>query len=265
MFVPPFRGVTKTLTETNAVEAENLGPKYLKINPNGTVPTLTAPHLSEPLLDTRPILECLDQSRPSVNGPDLTPAGAQDKAAANALIELVHSSDLETGLLLYGCLDNTDINRMKSSPLFAYLAGRQMALKKYLAADPMNAFYTAKLKENSALHDLFIDPPMADRDAYFKDTAAGFKTFAVGLQTLEHHIRLPYAIGDHVTVADLHVAPWLSHSLWALGTTDRSDFSKLEGRIQQVVPDFKVGPNIRQWWTNFGKRDSFQKVFPVLH
>ena len=260
-----FHERNKTLTETDAVKAENFDPGFLKINPNGTVPTLTAPYLNEPLLDTRPILEFLDRSRPSVNGPDLIPAGGQDKAAADALIELVHSSDLETGLLLYGCLNNVEIDRIKSSPLFAYLAARQIALEKYVSADPTNAFYSAKYKDNSKLHNIFTNAPMADRDAYFKDTAAGYKTFATGLEMLERQIRLPYAIGDHVTVADLHVVPWLSHSLWALGTTDRSDFSKLEGRIQQTVPDFELGPNIRQWWTNFGKRDSFQSVFKVLH
>jgi len=68
--------------------------------------------------------------------------------------------------------------------------------------------------------------------------------FAAGLNMLERQILLPYAVGDHVTLADLHIAPWLSHTLYALGTTDPSDFSKLEGRIQQVVPNFKLGPKI---------------------
>ena len=229
------------------------------------MPTLTAPHLSEPLIDTRPILEFLDQSRPSVKGPNLTPTGAQDKATANALIELVHSSDLETGLLLFGCLNDAEIDRLKSSPLFTYLNTRQTFLKNYLSADSTNAFYGAKSKENGTLHSLFTNAPNEDREAFFKDTAAGYVNFAAGLDMLERQIRLPYAIGDQVTVADLHIVPWLSHGLWALGTTDRTDFSKFEGRIQQTVPDFKLGPKIQEWWSNFSKRDSFQEVFKVLH
>lgn len=252
-------------TQTNEVKAENFNPEYLKENPNGTVPTLTASHLNKPLVDTRQILEFLDVSRPSVNGPDLTPAGTQDKPAANALIELVHSSDLETSLVLYGCLDNSEIDRVKASPLYAYLAARQTALQKYHSADLANAYYGAKLKENGTLYSLFTDAPSADRDAFFEDTAAKYKKFAAGLNMLERQICLPYATGDHVTLADLHIIPWLSHTLWALGTIDRSDFSKLEGGIQQTVPDFKIGPKIREWWNNFGKRDSFQEVFKVLH
>lgn len=261
----PSARVKDMFTQTNPVKAENLDPKYLKQNRNGTVPTLTASHLSEPLVDTRQILEFLDVSRPSVDGPDLTPAGTQEKAAANALIELVHSSDLDTSLILYGCLDNSEVDRVKASPLYAYLAARQTALKKYHSADPANAFHGAKLEENGTLYSIFTDASSADRDAFFKDTAARFKKFAAGLDELERHIRLPYATGDHVTLADLHIVPWLSHTLWALGTTDHSDFSKLEGRIQQTVPDFKTGPKLREWWDNFGKRDSFQEVFKELH
>lgn len=151
----------------------SLTPSISKTNPNGTVPTMTAPCLSEPLLGTLPILEFLDRARPSINVPGLTPAGAQYEAAAHALIELVHSSDLETGVLLFGCLNNAEIGRMKSSPLFEYLTTRQGALAKDLAADPMNAYYTAKFKDNSTLHDLFIDAPMADCETLFRNTAAG--------------------------------------------------------------------------------------------
>lgn len=169
------------MIETDAVKAENLEPNYLKINSNGTVPTLTAPHLSQPLIDTQPILEFLDQSRPSVQGPDLIPSNAQDKAVANALIKLVHSSDLETGLLLYGCLNDAEIDGLKSSRLFTYLDTRQSALENYLSLDSTNAFYGAKSKENGSLHRIFTNAPNADREAYFKETAAGYKIFAAGL------------------------------------------------------------------------------------
>lgn len=255
----------EVFTQTNVVKAENLDPEYLKKNPNGTVPTLTASHLSKPLVDTRQILEFLDVSRPSVDGPDLTPNGTQDKAAANALIELVHSNDLDTSLILYGCLDNSEIDRVKASSLYAYLAARNTALQTYHSTDPTNVFHGAKLKENDTLYSFFTDASSVDRDAFFKDTAAKYKNFAAGLDVLERQIRLRYAIGDHVTLADLHIVPWLSHTLWALGTTDRSDFTKLEGRIQRTVPDFRIGPKLREWWNNFGKRDSFQEVFKELH
>lgn len=254
------------LTQINdLVKAENFDPEYLEKNPNGTVPTLTAPHLSQPLVDTRQILEYLDQSRPSMEGPNLTPVEPRDKCIASALIELVHSNDLETGVILFGCLNDSEIHRMQASPFMAYVVARQTALESYHSADPTNSFYGAKLTENGALYSVLTGSPNADRTAFFADTSAKYTRFAAGLDKLEDEIRLPYATGDHVSLADLHIAPWLSHTLFALGATDPSDFSKLEGRIQQVVPDFKLGPKIPEWWKNFGKRDSFQKVFKVLH
>ncbi|KAL8752779.1 MAG: hypothetical protein Q9184_005627 [Pyrenodesmia sp. 2 TL-2023] len=254
------------IEQIDLMKAENLEPEYLKINPNGTVPSLKAPSMSEPLIDTRVILEFLDRYRPSTSEPDLIPVDAQDKAAAHALIELVHSNDLETGLILFGCLDNADIDRMKGSPLFDYLAARQSALEKHVAADPTNAFYATRFKGNGALHHHFTDASTAaDREAFFSETAAGYRKFADGLEMLERQIRLPYAVGDHVTVADLHIVPWLSHSLWALGTTEPSDLSKLEQRVRRTVPDFTLGPKTRQWWANFGERDSFRDAFKVLH
>ncbi|KAL8905725.1 MAG: hypothetical protein Q9171_006564 [Xanthocarpia ochracea] len=261
--VPPIPPSGKgTLTGTNAVKAENFDPEYLKINPNGTVPSMKALSLNEPLIDTREILEFLDRYRPSTTGPDLIPVDAQEKAAAQALIELVHSHDLETGLILFGCLDNADIDQMKRSRLLNYLAARQNILEKHVAADPMNAFYANRFEENGTLHNHFTDAsPTADREAFFSETAAGYRKFADGLEMLERQIRLPYANGDYVTVADLHIVPWLSHTLWALGTTDLSDFSKLEQRMRRTVPDFELGPKTRRWWANIGERDSFREAF----
>jgi len=43
------------------------------------------------------------------------------------------------------------------------------------------------------------------------------------------------------------------------------DFGPLEALIQKTVPNFKVGPKTREWWSNMSKRESFKKVYPNLH
>lgn len=148
---------------------------------------------------------------------------------------------------MFGCLDDGELHRLQASPLLAYLDARHTALEKHQSTDPTNAFYAAKLEENGTLYRLFSGVPSADRVAYSVDTAAKYKTFAASLHVLERQIRLLYAIGDHVTLADLHIVPWLSHVLFALGTSDPSDFSKLEERIQQAVLNFRLGPKIPEW------------------
>lgn len=73
--------------------------------------------------------------------------------------------------------------------------------------------------------------------------------FADGLQMLECQRCLPYVLGDCTTVADLHITPWLSHALFALGMTDRSDFASSRRAYKNKIVS--------------GKRDSFQEVFKV--
>lgn len=174
------------LTQTNdKVKAENFDPEYLEKNPNGTVPTLTAPHLSQPLVDTQQILEYLDQSRPSVKGPKLTPVERQDKSIASAWIELVHSDDLETGVIIFGCLNDSEIHRLQATPFMAYVVARQTALQNYHSADPTDSFYRRKLIENGALYSVLTGSPNADRTAFFADTSAKYTRFAAGLKMLE--------------------------------------------------------------------------------
>ena len=54
---------------------DHLTPEYLKINPNGVVPTLL--HDGDPILDSSVIIEYLDEVFPNVN---LTPSIAKDRA-----------------------------------------------------------------------------------------------------------------------------------------------------------------------------------------
>lgn len=142
---------------SSVVKAENLEPDYLKVNPNGTVPTVIASSLNSPLVNTRPILEFLDRSRPARSDPFLTLIDGVDKAANQSLIDLVHFNSLETSVLLFRCLNAAGIDRITSSPLFDYLAARQQALKKHLSAEPTNVFYRSKLADNGKLYRIFTD------------------------------------------------------------------------------------------------------------
>ena len=248
------------------MKAENFEPEYMKINPNGTVPSLVVTAHNKPLIDTRSILEYLDQSSPnSTRTPALTPTDPEIKIRANALIELVHSSDLDTNLILLACRDEAELEEKRSGVFGSFVAARQAVLKKYHQIDPSNALYAAKVKENGALSHIYTTGPSDERKAFFVDTQKRYVKFASTMEELNSRIRLPYATGDEVVLADLHIVPWLSHALAGVGTVDPSDFSKLEAHIGKTVPGFKVGDNVRAWWSNFGKRDSFKKVFHTLH
>lgn len=138
-----------------------------------------------------------------------------------------------------------------------FVATRQAVLEKHRKADPENAFYAVKAKENGAVNHIYTTGPGEEHEAFFQDTQKRYVAFASAMDELNSQIRLPYATGDEIVLADLHIAPWLSHALAGVGTVDPSDFGKLETHIGETVPGFRVGGNIRAWWLNFSKRDSF--------
>ena len=243
--------------------AENFDPGYIKINPNGTVPSLTHPSFPRPLVDTREILTYIDGSRST--GTALTPSDPKKKELVDKLIALVHSEDVDTNLILLRARDEDEFEAKKASPWHDFVRNRQNELEKQKAANPSHPFYGPKAVQNGVLSKLYDTPTGPEHEEFFKLTRDMYHKFATGMDRLESLILLPYAVGENLTLADLHIVPWFSHSLVGVGTTEPEDFDKLEKHIQKTVPDFKIGPKTKEWWLNMTKRPSFQKVYATLH
>jgi len=73
------KGIAFESREISFAREEQLSPEYLKLNPNGVVPTLV--HDGEPVVDSSCILEYLDEVVPA---PPLSPAGALGRARMRA-------------------------------------------------------------------------------------------------------------------------------------------------------------------------------------
>jgi len=224
------------------VAAENFHPDYVKVNPNATVPSLTSPSLNAPLTDSRAVLEHLDQLRPDTNRLSADDPAVQAKV--EEIMNIVHDDELSTNLILLHARNKEEMEAKRSGIWKTFVANRQSELEKHNAQLPDHPFYQSKLKDNTPLHG---------------------RVFAEGLNRLDAAIVLPYAAGDHLTYADLHVVPWLSHALWGAGGTAVQDFAPLEALIGKTVPGFKVGDRIKQWWANMSERESFKEVYPNLH
>jgi glutathione S-transferase len=247
------------------VAAENFDPDYIEVNPNGTVPSLASAHLSSPLVDSRDVLEHLDQLRPDTNKLSSSDPGVQAKV--NDIIGIVHDDKLSTNLVLLQARNKEEMEAKRAGMWKTFVANRQGQLEKHNAQLPDHPFYSSKLKEQTPLYELYtaeaVDGPQFE--AFFKATHDGYREFAAGLDRLDKAIVLPYVAGEQLTHADLHVVPWLSHAMWGAGATDVHDFAPLEGLIGKTVPGFKVGDRIKEWWANISQRESFKEVYPSLH
>ncbi|KAJ5550938.1 hypothetical protein N7461_005636 [Penicillium sp. DV-2018c] len=249
--------------EIGLVQGENFAPEYVKINPNGTIPSMTSTSLPKPLVDSADIVKFLD-SNPS-KGPSLFPDDPKQRAKVDELIAHVHQSQLSTNLILLQARDEQEMNAKKSAMWKDFVVARQEKLTKYGAAHPEIPLYASRTPENGQLYRLYNTEIGPDHQQFFEASRQGYRDFAAGLNKLDSMLVLPYAAGEKVTAADIHVVPWFAHALWGAGGEKIQDLRPLEELIQKSVPDFKIGERIKSWWTNISATESFKKNYPHLH
>lgn len=226
-----------------------------------TVPSLVVPAKNETFTDSRTVLKYIDENK----GASLTPSDPKSKQAMDAIVDLVHSSEADTNIILLQPRDMSECEEKGSGGAGDFVAVRQRVLEGHHSAHPDHPFYGPKAQENGQLHHLFTNKQSTQHDQFFKDTLARYEGFAGVLNKLETLLVLPYAAGKQVSHADLHAVPWLAHTMAATGTTEIRDLSKLEATIQKSVPSFKFGPKVQKWWDNYSERAAFKEVFPNLH
>lgn len=249
--------------------ADNFDPEYLKINPNGTVPSLTSPSLSAPLTESTDILRYLDGLKSDSSNSSLVPAtnDPETKTRVQKILDLVHSSDLDTNVILLQARDAEELREKQNKGSKAWIESRQNRLDKERAAHPEHSFYGPKSEENGTLLSLYKREADEKHSQFFEDSAKQYVAFAAGLDKLESLIVLPYAAGETVTEADFHIVPLLAHAMAGAGTkkNEIQNFEVLEALIQKSAPGFKVGTKTKTWWSAIAARDSFKAVFSTLH
>lgn len=248
------------LTTYAIATGDNFAPEYIAINPNGTVPSLTAPSLSKPIIESADILRWIDSRGTKTLVPE-------DEQRSKEILELMHSPSMTTNLILFQARDPAEMEAKKNSGWNGFLEGRQARLEKELAAQPEHPFYVSKTAENLGITSLYRAKVGPEHEDLYHMTDEMYRTMAAGLDKLESLIALPFAAGSRVSEADYNTIPWLAHAMMGAETpvTAIQDFGPLERLIQKTVPDFKIGPKTRQWWSNVAKTEAFKKVYPVLH
>ncbi|KAJ5145902.1 uncharacterized protein N7515_000466 [Penicillium bovifimosum] len=252
-----------SVKQIGLVEGENFAPEYVKINPNGTIPSMTSASLPEPLVDSADILKYLDSNRSK--GSSLFPGDPKQRSKVEELIAHVHQPQLSTNLILLQARDVQEMNAKKAGIWKVFVGNRQEKLTKYGAAHPEIPLYASRTPENGQLYRLYNTEIGPEHQQFFDDSHQGYKDFAAGLNKLDSMLVLPYAVGEKVTAADMHIVPWFAHALWGAGGEKIQDLHPLEDLIKKSVPDFKIGERIKAWWKNISATESFKKNYPNLH
>jgi glutathione S-transferase len=228
------------------------------------VPSLTSDALLEALNDSADILEYLDSLHPDRS--PLFPDDPEQRRRVKDLIVHVHQPQLSTNLILLQARDVAELEAKKASFWNDFIGNRQEKLVRYSASHPEVPLYASRVASNGALYDIYTDKEGgSEREVFFAETLREYEVFAAGLDQLDSMLFLPYAAGDKLTAADLHIAPWLAHALWGAGGFGIEDLEPLQTLITKSVARFEFGEKTKTWWKNVSATESFRGVYPNLH
>ncbi|KAH7916450.1 hypothetical protein BJ138DRAFT_1075366 [Hygrophoropsis aurantiaca] len=294
-------------------KGEEFAPSFLRLNSKATVPTLVVPLKSsldpdvesryKPITDVKTLIEFLDKSRSATSrthttstapAPSLSPATIAFAAISTKIIDELHSEDASPHTLEYlNARDPASLPNLAKS-LVPLLKARQDALGRYLSnSESEDVKFSAKTKAFWGDKKKAIDILLAalnstasskDADEYFSQAKQTWEVKVPRLVlTLNKDIIGPYALGDQISIADLHLSAWLTHIVKLSGGSikDNGDLAmkKLEQHIGNgfVIPEDFLSvvipavnttaekPALRSrlaaFWDAMKERPSWQKVY----
>ncbi|KAL7285348.1 hypothetical protein PYCCODRAFT_1434290 [Trametes coccinea BRFM310] len=263
------------LKEVDLAKGENFMPSYLRLNPQGTVPTLVvplektlAPEIEsryKAIQDTKAIVEFLDKSRSvqsrthttsTAPAPSLAPATIAFSTLSNQIIELLHSPTADPNALFYMNARSEEELRGLAEKLLPFLRGRRDTLAKLLqdsesgavqVSEKTRAFWHVKqlaadkfiqvFEEASKSASELSDEAKHRREEFLQSARAAWGGLKDVLLTLHKEVIGPYTLGDQLSIADLHLAAWLSRIAFLAGANASEDGNTVLGKIEAHVGD----------------------------
>ncbi|TDL28688.1 hypothetical protein BD410DRAFT_834737 [Rickenella mellea] len=230
----------------NLINGENFAPEFLKINPNATLPTLTAG--GKVYTNTTDVTKYLVENAP-INPPSKT---------NKDLIERIHEDNIDPNFAMLLARSDEELKAKGGGvPLF-FLKNRQDSLLKHAAtveAKPYEDFYTKKIAGNGGLLSIYNGTaPGEAKDGFFKQSNAHWDNLRVFINS-----ELPAALPDHGFIggdrpgeADFHVGAWLARIVSLFGT----DINDLTNNLGGPVPK-----KVDTYWKAWSSRDSWKEVY----
>ncbi|SJL05637.1 uncharacterized protein ARMOST_08983 [Armillaria ostoyae] len=266
------------------------------------VPTLVVPlqkTLSEDvesryraITESKAIIEFLDKSRSpwsqthttsQAPAPSLTPATIAFTETSAEMIELVHTDEVDPNNLRYMNARDTDSLKSLAREMLPALHTRRDVLSKYISnadsgtiqvSEKVTALWKEKkaatevllgLYKNADVSESALDPEEKSKRAeYFEMARCARASLGRTLLRLEKDIIGPFALGDQLSIADMHLSAWLVRIVKLAGGAMTDDGSGAVARLQHHVgTEFKLGQKGRlsEYWEAMKERSSWKKVY----
>ncbi|PBL01119.1 hypothetical protein ARMGADRAFT_1007166 [Armillaria gallica] len=280
----------------------NFDPSFLRLNNKAMVPTLVVPlqkTLSEDvesryraITESKAIIEFLDKSRSpwsqthttsQAPAPSLTPATIAFTETSAEMIELVHADEVDPNNLRYMNARDTDSLKSLAREMLPALHTRRDVLSKYISnadngtiqvSEKVTALWKEKkaatevllgLYKNADVSESALDPEEKSKRAeYFEMAKCARASLGRTLLRVEKDIIGPFALGDQLSLADIHLSAWLARIVKLAGGAVIDDGSAAVARLQHHVgTEFRLGQKGRlsEYWEAMKERSSWKKVY----
>ncbi|WOO81418.1 uncharacterized protein LOC62_03G004941 [Vanrija pseudolonga] len=238
------------------------------------------------LCDTASICAFVDECKPpswtpgstSKVVPVLFPTIAREKELTDLLVALVRDPYVDPNFLDLAARDAGELGVKLGASQGTMLATRRLALKRYvhMAHDelslltPVSALKSweqqvvnlleDKAAANQALFDIYSSDLGLDRQPeFFEASRAAWTVHVSGtLSKLEASMVGPFALGDHLSIADCYIIAWLTRLV------SLSHGNPGPGGIHALEPNLgghRIGAKLVAFWQHWIQRKSFRKVF----
>ncbi|KAJ9108762.1 hypothetical protein QFC21_000082 [Naganishia friedmannii] len=228
----------------------------------------------------------------SLPAPALGPATMEGKISSDAMTSLVHLPTVDPNFLYLAARDLNELSSKANSVAGAYVVDRAEALDRYISeaeqqlqqkggefanqdhakngsngtgATSFEArtvqFLKEKKEANDVLYAIYNRQAGKEREQGFFDasTKAWTESLPEVFNKLEQEIKGPYALGDQVSLADLHIISWLARLVQIANGDVSSD--AIFAVEKQMGNGHHVGEKIKQFWASWIQRESFRKVW----
>ncbi|KAF8508722.1 hypothetical protein BU17DRAFT_99541 [Hysterangium stoloniferum] len=239
------------IEHVNLAEGANFKPAFLKINPNGTLPTLATP--DKTYKSTADVVKYIIESASKAPG---RPSGTD-------LIDKLHDSSLDPNFSMFASHSEEAIKAKGGSLPGHFVRGRQAALAQLLQSAPEHAaFYAAKAAQNGQLVAIFGGTAPPEVVQGFIAQSKGHWASIAAFVAADLPGYLPdagFIGGERPGEDDFHLAVWLARTVAVAGGGNTPEgILALEGALGGTGT---VPKKVQSYWNLWRDRESWKEQY----